>query len=60
MSPEVIFRGPKSTKGFTSPERNPTTPYHLLLCISKENPLARTVFHYVGVWAMGVEVSVAV
>ena len=62
MSPEVIFRGANSTKGFTSPERNPTNPYHLLLCICKENPLALTIFHYIGVglWAMGVEVSVAV
>ena len=45
MSPEVIFRGANSTKGFTSPERNPTSPYHLLLCICKENPLALTIFH---------------
>ena len=38
MSPEVIFRGAYSTKGFTSPERNLTSPYHRLLCICKENP----------------------
>ena len=60
MSPEVIFRGANSTKGFTSPERNPTSPYHLLLCICKENRLALIILHYVGVWTMGVEVSVAV
>ena len=45
MSPEIIFRGANSTKGFTSPEQNPTSPYHLLLCICKENPLALTIFH---------------
>ena len=33
-----IFSGANSTKGFTSPVRNPTSPYHLLLCICKENP----------------------
>ena len=60
MSPDVISRGANSTKGLTSPERNPTSPYHLLLYICKENPLALTVFHYIGVWAMGVEVTVAV
>ena len=42
MSPEVIFRGANSNEGFTSPERNPTSPYRLLLCICKENPLALT------------------
>ena len=45
MSPEIIFRGANSTKGFTSPERNPTSPYHILLCICKENSLALTLFH---------------
>ena len=60
MSPAVIFRGANSTKGFTSQERNPTSPYHLLLSICKENLLALTIFHYIGVWAMGVEVLVAV
>ena len=60
MSPEVIFRGVNSTKGFPSLERNPTSPCHLLLCICKENALALTIFHYIGVWAMGVEVSIAV
>ena len=45
MSPRVIFRGANSTKGFTSPERNPTSPYHLLLCVCKENPLALAIFH---------------
>ena len=51
MSPEFFCRGANSTKSFTSPERNPTSPYHLLLCICKENPLAHTIFHYIGVWA---------
>ena len=45
MSPEIIFRGANSTEGLASPERNPTSPYHLSLCICKENPLALTIFH---------------
>ena len=43
--PRGFFRCANSTKGFTSPERNPTSPYHLLLCICNENPLALTIFH---------------
>ena len=35
-----------STKGFTSPERNSSSPYHLLLGISKGNPLALTLFQW--------------
>ena len=38
MSTRVIFRGANSTEALTSPERNSTSPYHLLLCICKENP----------------------
>ena len=44
--PRRLFSGDEnSTKGFTSPDRNPDSPYHLLLCICKENPLALTIFH---------------
>ena len=43
--PQEYFQGANSTKGFTSPEQNQTSPHHLLLCICKENPLALKVFH---------------
>ena len=52
--PQGLFSGVQILpKGFTSPVRNPTSPYRLLLYICKENPLAHTIFQLVSLLLPG-------